>query len=183
MNRNSNIILLRLLATIGVIGDHVPLCAIKQTTAEVVPSMDFMYNTMAMSCHWPVPIFMMITGYLLLQKKELEYKTIWKYFKRIAIVLLLFGFVFSLMEVYFVSHAISLQGVMTAFVNVIEGHTWDHMWYLYILLGVYLFLPVVHKIAPPHPQGHFDCTNWSYIILLVHIAKYRSCAWYKISYK
>ena len=106
-----------------------------------------------MANHWPVPVFMMITGLLLLQKKELDYKTIWKYFKRIAIVLLLFGFVFSLMEVYFASHKISLSGIIKAFVNVLEGHTWEHMWYLYVLLGIYLVLPLLQKIAPPTHKG------------------------------
>ena len=148
MNRNSGIVFLRLLATIGVIGDHVPLCAISQTNADVSPSEQFIYKTMAMANHWPVPVFMMITGFLLLQKKNLDYKTIWKYFKRIGIVLLLFGFVFSFMEVYFNSHAISLDGLCQAFVNVLEGHTWEHMWYLYVLLGIYLILPLL-KLPPP----------------------------------
>lgn len=153
MNRNTGIVFLRILATIGVIGDHVPLCAISQTNVDVSQSEQFVYKTMAMSNHWPVPVFMMITGYLLLQKKVLDYKSIWKYFKRIAIVLLLFGFVFSYMEVYFVSHTISLEGLCKAFINVIEGHTWAHMWYLYVLLGIYLVLPVLHKIAPPQLQS------------------------------
>ena len=149
MNRNSGVVFLRLLATIGVIGDHVPLCSISQTNVDVTSSEQFLYKSMAMANHWPVPVFMMITGYLLLQKKELDYKTIWKYFKRIAIVLLLFGFVFSLMEVYFSSHSITPGGIMTAFTNVLEGHTWEHMWYLYVLLGIYLVLPILHKIPPP----------------------------------
>lgn len=153
MKRNSGIVFLRLLATIGVIGDHVPLCAISQTNVDVSPFEKFVYKTMAMANHWPVPVFMMITGYLLLQKKVLDYKTIWKYFKRIAIVLLLFGFVFSFMEVYFVSHSITLDGLCKAFVNVLEGHTWEHMWYLYVLLGIYLILPVLHKIATLGQKG------------------------------
>lgn len=153
MKRDTGIVVLRLLATIGVIGDHVPLCAIKQTIVDATPIEWFIYKTMVMFNHWPVPVFMMITGYLLLQKKELDYKTIWKYFKRIAIVLLLFGFVFSMMEVYFVSHAISFDGIKTAFVNVLEGHTWEHMWYLYMLLGIYLVLPLLQKIASPQHKG------------------------------
>ena len=153
MNRNSGIVFLRLLATIGVIGDHVPLCSISQTNVDVTSSEQFLYKSMAMANHWPVPVFMMITGYLLLQKNKLDYKTIWKYFKRIAIVLLLFGFAFSMVEVYFVSHAITLDRIMTAFVNVIEGHTWEHMWYLYVLLGIYLVLPLLQKNAPPTHKG------------------------------
>jgi surface polysaccharide O-acyltransferase-like enzyme len=74
-------------------------------------------------------------------------------------VLLLFGFVFSLMEVYFSSHTISPSGIMTAFVNVLEGHTWEHMWYLYVLLGIYLVLPILQKIAPPHPEGFISYSN------------------------
>lgn len=48
---------------------------------------------------WAVPCFVMITGYLLLDpNKEIDLKKIQKYVLRMAVVILLFGTIYCLME-------------------------------------------------------------------------------------
>lgn len=161
---------LRLIATIGVIGDHVPLCTVKYFD-NVATDMDkFIYFGTMMFCHWPVPIFMMITGYLMLNKKELNYSNIWKYFNRILFLLVGFGFIFALMELYFNEHTLSLSILSKAIYNVFVGQTWKHLWYLYMLLGIYLLLPVLHSytkniIPPPNAISH--CFNIQLIVTVL----------------
>lgn len=147
MSKNIGIECLRLLATIGVVADHVAKCAIKQTHVDVTPLQKCIYEGAVVFNHWPVPVFMMITGFLLLQKSELTYKDVWKYFKRILVVLLSFGFVFALMEVYFNTHSLGFSSFITAAVNVWGGQSWEHLWYLYMLLGIYLVLPLIHRFV------------------------------------
>ena len=100
MSKNTGIECLRLLATIGVVADHVAKCAIKQTNVDVMPLQKCIYEGVVVFNHWPVPVFMMITGFLLLQKSELTYKDVWKYFKRVLVVLLSFGFVLQLFHLF-----------------------------------------------------------------------------------
>lgn len=152
MSKNIGIECLRLLATIGVVADHVAKCAINQTHADVTPLRRCIYEGAVVFNHWPVPVFMMITGFLLLRKSELTYKDVWKYFKRIIIVLLAFGFVFALMEVYFNTHSLGVSSITTAALNVWGGQSWEHLWYLYMLLGIYLVLPLIHRFVKQSPS-------------------------------
>ena len=162
--------LLRLLATIGVIGDHVPLCTVKYFSDTATDMDKLIYFGCMMFCHWPVPVFMMITGYLMRNKKILDYPSIWKYFKRISILLLLFGFTFALMELYFNDKTFSLAMLQQASLNVLEGNTWKHLWYLYMLLGIYLILPVLHSfITPPSADARKNLLLLTLIILFSSI--------------
>lgn len=151
-NKIAGIELLRLLATIGVIGDHVPLCTVKYFAGSATNMDKLVYFGTMMFCHWPVPVFMMITGYLMLNKEKLDYCSIWKYFKRILLLLLVFGFVFAVMEQYFVSHTLSFGMFLQGVYNVLVGQTWKHLWYLYMLLGIYLILPVLHSYLNHPPR-------------------------------
>lgn len=42
---------------------------------------------------------------------------------------------------------------VNSFVDMIQGKTWNHLWYLYMLLGIYLILPIFSwKNTSPHPK-------------------------------
>ena len=36
---------------------------------------------------------------------------------------------------------------LCCFVDLLTGHSWAHMWYLYMLLGLYLLLPFMRKVV------------------------------------
>lgn len=93
--------------------------------------------------YWGVPVFLLITGQLLLdpQKVITVSKIYKKYIFRMVLVLLIFGTSFSFMELVLNERNISIAMVGKALSKTMEGDTWAHMWYVYALIGIYLLLP------------------------------------------
>lgn len=99
-------------------------------------------------CRWAVPVFLMVTGSLLLDpaRRVTWNKNLWYVF-RVATVLLTFGTMFALMELVFSSKNFEVSMVPAAIGNVLQGRGWAHFWYLYDLLGIYLLLPLLRAFA------------------------------------
>lgn len=94
---------------------------------------------------WAVPVFLMITGYLLLdEKKNLSNGKLTGYIKRMIYVLLTFGFGYCLIE-SFVNYRNEGVGKILgdAIINLITGNSWAHMWYVYMLIGIYAVTPII----------------------------------------
>ncbi len=92
---------------------------------------------------WGVPVFVMITGSLLLNPaKELPlHKLFFKYIRRFVLVIAIFVTCFSLMELVFTEKTISVSIFFKAILNTLAGKSWDHTWYLYMTIGLYALLP------------------------------------------
>lgn len=98
---------------------------------------------------WAVPCYLMITGTLLLNpKKDLGLNKVYKYIARMIIVLISFGFGFCILE-NIVRNGNKINGaiVFDALKNLIAGHSWDHMWYIYMLIGLYMLTPVLRSFS------------------------------------
>ena len=94
---------------------------------------------------WAVPVFVMMSGFVLLDPdKEFDtHKTI-NYIIRMAIVLTTVGFFYCLIETYMSGEAASVWGViLLSLRHLIEGKSWAHMWYVYMLIGLYAFTPML----------------------------------------
>lgn len=90
---------------------------------------------------WAVPCFIMVSGALLLNpQKEITVKKTWKYILRMLEVLLTFGVVYALMELVFSEKTINAYMFLKAILNTLEGKTWDHMWYIYVLISIYIIM-------------------------------------------
>lgn len=93
---------------------------------------------------WAVPIFIMITGALLLNpSKKLTYRKIGSYIIRMLCVLLTFGFTYCLIESYIHEQVINPHMFFSSLLNLFEGDSWSHMWYIYALIGLYILTPVL----------------------------------------
>ncbi len=88
-----------------------------------------------------VPVFVMISGSLFLDcNKQISYKILFqKYVRRIALALVVFGLPMCFLETILNKDG----GIDTAIYHFITGHSWDHMWYLYMLIFLYLMTPVL----------------------------------------
>jgi surface polysaccharide O-acyltransferase-like enzyme len=96
-------------------------------------------------CLWHVPSFVMISGVIFLNKeKEISIrKLLNKYVARILLALFLFGIPFAFMEIFFNTHyEFNIAQIGVSILNVFEGKLWDHMWYLYMIVGLYILLPL-----------------------------------------
>lgn len=88
---------------------------------------------------WAVPVFLMITGALLLNpNKETPWRKIFGYVGRMVAVLAIFCPVYACMS----AKTISLGAICNGFVNMVTQSSWDHLWYLYALIGLYLLTPI-----------------------------------------
>lgn len=93
---------------------------------------------------WPVPLFVTISGSLLLGNKKFTIKNMaFKYLPRILICLVFWHYFY-----YFYSNrSISIMNFVDCTKALFIGNTFSHLWYLYLLIGLYLLTPILSKLA------------------------------------
>lgn len=131
---------LRLVATLAVVFLHTSAGLLD--TREIENFDDkFFLSCYKYTMQFSVPLFVMISGALFLNPaKEVGFGLFWhKYVKRIALALLVFGLPMCLIETYFSKQG----GVIDSVIHFVTGHSWAHMWYLYMLIGLYLITPII----------------------------------------
>lgn len=99
--------------------------------------------------HLGVPLFVMCSGALLLQEKYGIWQTkgeIKRRVFRIMVPLLVYGWAYAMIELVFEAGTFSLQMLAQALIRVIKGESWSHLWYLYMMLGLYLLLPCIRYL-------------------------------------
>ena len=137
--------LLKVISAFAVIIIHVLSPVVAFYSENITSGELIIYKTIRYFCSWTVPCFVMITGALLLNtNKEIGYKLLLrKYLLRIIYAIILFGFFYAWLEIIFNEKTISLFQLPIVFYNILTNKLWDHMWYLYMLIGLYLILPIL----------------------------------------
>lgn len=90
------------------------------------------------STRWAVPIFIMISGALFLEKNIENSKLYGKYILRLVTAFVFWSFIYAIITD---PHA-NIKGLI---VNVLYGHY--HMWFLYMLIGLYMTVPILRKVV------------------------------------
>lgn len=149
MNQEKRIIyadLLRIFATFSVIVLHV-----SSTDWYTTSVFDFnwqIYNVYDSLVRWCVPVFVMLSGMFFLNpKKEIDTKTIFsKYIFRIVLSLIIWGLVYNssqlLYRYIFYDKDVSVKDILLMFFKIPIGPAWYHLWYLYMLIGLYVLTPL-----------------------------------------
>lgn len=139
---------LRVLATCAVVLMHVLTGATDVTDASIVPEYRSLLLSVMDLVTWCVPIFLLISGYLFLNpKRTLTYPVmIKKYCRRIALAILLFGVPYAASELVVAERTFRIRMIPEALKMTLMGHTWSHMWYLYLILFLYLITPLLKKV-------------------------------------
>ena len=89
---------------------------------------------------WAVPAFLMITGALLLDPKRTQsWEKIGRYVARMIAVLLIFCPVYTCMS----ARGITLAAIIDGLGKALTQGSWDHLWYVYALIGLYLLTPIL----------------------------------------
>lgn len=138
---------LRVIATILVLLIHVSLAFITNQSLSIHNDGFFSYYLIHCLSSCAVAIFVLITGFLLLSKQEpITYSTILtRYMPRILWTLLIFALPMCLIEqVVSNPHASIATILSSSILHFLTGSSWAHMWYLYMLLGLYLIIPLLH---------------------------------------
>lgn len=144
---------LRVLATCAVVLMHVLTGATDVTDASIVPEYRSLLLSVMDLVTWCVPIFLLISGYLFLNpERTLTYPVmIKKYCRRIALAILLFGVPYAASELVVAERTFRIRMIPEALKMTLMGHTWSHMWYLYLILFLYLITPLLKKVLSVLP--------------------------------
>jgi len=143
MSRELNIDLLRVVATMMVIILH--SFAIYIVTNYDYYNYDLMLSTsIAVFTRVAVPLFVMVSGrYLIDCLSKMSIKEFYfKRAKRIMYPLLFWSIVYSIYKILFVEGT-TLQSNITDF---IMGVPYIHLWFLYMILGLYLITPILYGL-------------------------------------
>lgn len=88
-----------------------------------------------------VPIFIMITGYLLLSKAENLYTYFNKRIKKIFLPFLFWSLFYLLISsLTEPKKMLTLNGIVSDFIG---NRIFYHLWYMYVLIGLYLIIPIL----------------------------------------
>lgn len=97
-----------------------------------------MLNLLDSTVRWGVPVFVMISGALLLSK-EIPVKILYKQnIRRLLIAFLFWSFIYAIID------CINGSGISRAVVHFVHGH--GHMWYIFMIAGLYMIIPFLSRI-------------------------------------
>ncbi|PCJ57475.1 MAG: hypothetical protein COA79_15705 [Planctomycetota bacterium] len=140
----------RVYAAIAVITIHV--AAQGQFTNEIGSlnwGVSALYNS---ASKWCVPIYVIISGYLLYKNNDPNSLNSF-YLKRaskILIPLIFWSILFTFWNIYYQKMNVNL-----ALKKILIGKCYYHMWYLYMIIGLYIFSPFLNSMASALSQTRF----------------------------
>jgi surface polysaccharide O-acyltransferase-like enzyme len=134
---------LRALATISVIILHVAAPILYQYN-KVSIDIWWIGNFFDASMRFGVPIFLMITGALILPKTYPISQFLKQRASKIILPFLFWSFVYIIYNLSN-SHEISFIETGKYILYKLKNGAAYHLWYIYMLVGIYLFLPIIGK--------------------------------------
>lgn len=124
----------------------------------------FLLMFLSIFCKFAVPLFLTISGALLLNKQEESLKHIWlKRILKIVILLTIFSFIYYLYEIHLGNQAFNLPTFIKGFY---EGKWNSQFWYLYIFIAYLASLPLLRTFVK-----NLDTKYFYYMFILVIIAR------------
>lgn len=147
--RNDSFSLLRSVACLGILVLHTVYINYQAYFDTLSINQRFSSELISAWLMWPVPLFVMISGALLLNpKKEISIGKIYKkYIFRMIAVLVVFSLVFALVDSLWSSDGFDFSFIRIGLLNCIQGSSWSHLWYIYLLIGLYVILPVIRRFV------------------------------------
>lgn len=152
--------LLRGIATIAVILLH--LSGGWMGTVGVSTSSWAALNTYDGLVRWCVPVFVMLSGMFLLDPKKSEkWSGLALRTLRIFVALVVWGGVYALADHVATGGALTWAGVRSALWSALLGNTHYHLWFLYMIIGLYLITPILRAFVRGASQADF---HWFFIL-------------------
>ena len=155
--------LLRCAAMLAVIVLHV---AGSQLAAVPVDSGAFqVFNLYDGLVRWCVPVFVMLSGMFLLDPKHSLplSKLFFGHILRIAVALAVWGTAYALL-LRVREYGLSWGSVRAALHSVLLGQTHFHLWFLYMIIGLYLVTPVLRAFVRGAGRRDF---HWFFLLVFL----------------
>ncbi|WP_010522386.1 acyltransferase [Aquimarina agarivorans] len=166
MIKNFSIEVLRGLSAIAVIFIHITASTVSESVKlnnyNFIFDQALLINSFIRFC---VPIFVMISGMLLLQKRD-DYHTIIQYrLPRILVPLLFWSLIYTIIKLVV---KFSLKGeweIVDASIDLFKAYPFYHLWYLFMVVGLYFLTPLLKYIIDLY--GNKNAFKISIIFLLI----------------
>lgn len=115
--------------------------------------------------HWCVPVFIMLSGMFLLDPKHSlsSSKLFFGHILRMLVALVVWGTAYALVTQ--VSAAgLSWASIKAALWQVLQGKTHFHLWFLYMIVGLYLITPILRAFVRGASRADF---HWFFLLCFV----------------
>ena len=112
-----------------------------------------------------VPVFVMITGWIWLRPGKIFPQK--KCILKVLLPLFSYGILFSIMEQAFEQKCFNIKMLPLSLLYVIQGKSWAHLWYIYMLLGIYLCMPIIKNAIK-------DLTDKKLLIMIIALFGFNS---------
>lgn len=174
--REGNYDLLRIVCAVAVITIHVSGVWLDAVTDEGVFG-NLYLNGIMMSClyhvlsYFAVPCFIMLSGaFALADERNQEYIYFYKKtFKNVGVPTLVFSsfyFLYSYLGVIIKLYGGGgeLSELLFPIIEFVKGRPYYHMWYLYTMIGVYMFVPILISLKKQLGEKCFSKLSWVFIV-------------------
>ncbi len=157
--RESNFDLLRIFSAFAVVMTHVSGFFLQFNEMRVPEGCRFPTMLIVTMASFAVPCFFMLSGaFILADERNADYKYFYKKsFKNIGITSAIFCMLYVIYGIarlmagvfIFKKHGTDyvLPGLISVFKNIVVGNPYYHLWYLFTLVGLYLAVPFVIRLA------------------------------------
>lgn len=147
--------LLRAFAILAVVVFH--LAGSQMTQVAVTSHTWQVFNLYDGLMRWCVPVFVMLSGMFMLDPhRSLPLpKLFFHNALRILLCLVFWGGVYAVVEYVAAGGRFSWQGLWNAILAAFRGNTHYHLWFLYVILGLYLVTPILRAFCRGASRGDF----------------------------
>lgn len=172
MKRENNYDLLRILSTFAVIMIHVSdswfSSAVNQITEYNTNIKDIQasfficfYNSIS---RFAVPCFIMLSGALIISNsKNAEYKKFYaKTFAKVGVPTVIFSLLYILYRLPFCFWGEEKE-IISLLKDILKGSPMYHMWYLYMLIGIYALTPIVIRFKNSITEKTFYKVSFAFL--------------------
>lgn len=149
MERDDRLSILRSLACFAIVLLHTIFVANKMFISEITYDENLISSIIENLTMWAVPTFVMVSGALILTpKKRMTYKKLYmNYVFRMFYIIVFFAMLYNILDTVFAGNPVNPRTFLDGFLNAFRSNSWAHMWYLYMLIGLYIMLPFYRMIA------------------------------------
>lgn len=161
--------ILRIVATLFVIVVHIT--SGKVDTIPVTDQSWGFFNIFHGLSRWCVPVFFMLSGMVFLNPKHfINAKTLFfKYIFRITCALVCWGILYGFFMILTGESSFTLSKFYLIPRSILFGPPYYHLWYLYSIIALYVFTPVLRILIAHMQRKHIEYYLMLFFILSVFI--------------
>jgi surface polysaccharide O-acyltransferase-like enzyme len=113
-----------------------------------------------------VPLFFMVSGFLLLAKEESYRDFFRKRALKVLLPFLIWSVIYMLWKREGFDQPFSMKLVMSYVLKIIRGPRENHLWFFYVLIGLYLFTPILRVFVARATSRDliYFCSLWFVVV-------------------